>query len=249
VHPGNFPGEVVANDAPHFPFSTTGHKLYCTPTHFTGIMEPSLTAVLLVDHKFRTLTRRFLVETTSHDSIHHLKEKVKEERPNELSRFQLSDVSVWKTKGETVTHEFNCEPLAEMFERINVHDKDSVEELSEDRKVADLGLSNGETLLVRLPGTTYISAIVGCALMQIIAEVGDLVAKELDPEYELCFPRAFAKVFTDWDLQFNNIYDAPEGDMNIPNFVKHHEELLNQKRTLDPNVRCFRIFCFSTFDN
>ena len=62
-------------------------------------MGPSFTSVVLVDHNFKALTDRFLVETTPNDLIFHLKAKVKEERPDELSRYRRSDIRVWKTMG------------------------------------------------------------------------------------------------------------------------------------------------------
>jgi hypothetical protein len=53
----------------------------------------------------------------------------------------------------------------EILGSIDIHDEDTIEELPEDRKVADLGLSNGETLLVQMPVTSRIYTIVGCVLI------------------------------------------------------------------------------------
>jgi hypothetical protein len=54
-------------------------------------MEPSytLTMVLLVDHQFQALSRRFPVRTTPNDELSDLKEKVKELIPHFLSRFAI----------------------------------------------------------------------------------------------------------------------------------------------------------------
>lgn len=59
-------------------------------------------SVVLVKHNFKAKIGRFLVRTTPDDLIFNLKEKVKEERPEELSSIRRSDVRVWKTKGAMV---------------------------------------------------------------------------------------------------------------------------------------------------
>jgi hypothetical protein len=45
------------------------------------IMEPSYTAVVLVDHKFQALSECFKIKTAPSDEIFDLKEKVKETIP------------------------------------------------------------------------------------------------------------------------------------------------------------------------
>jgi hypothetical protein len=62
------------------------------------IMALSSTGVVVVDHSFQALTRRFVVETTSDTRINVLKIKV-QETYNDLNRFNIVDISVWNTKG------------------------------------------------------------------------------------------------------------------------------------------------------
>lgn len=130
-------------------------------------MKPSLIAVILVDHKFQALGRRFVVETAQDDLLFHLITKVKEKRHRYFSGHDtyISELAVWRTKGENVINKFNYKRLAEILRSINIHDEDTTKKLPEDLKVADLGLSNGETLLVQMPGTLRISTIFGCVLI------------------------------------------------------------------------------------
>jgi hypothetical protein len=66
------------------------------------IMEPLLTAVLLVDHKFQALDRRFIVDNAPHDIMFHLLAKVKEKRHRYFSGhdIDISELAMWRTKGE-----------------------------------------------------------------------------------------------------------------------------------------------------
>jgi hypothetical protein len=222
-------------------------------------MELSLTAVLLVDPDFRALSQRFLVETTPHDLIFHLKKKVKEERPNELSRFQHSYLSVWKPKGEMIIKKFNPRRTASLLARINVEDEDTIELLDEEDKVADFGPLEGQTLLVQLPGTSRIPPIVCCTLIQVIvddnltndipedSQVGDPITRNVDPDYKHCFLKAYEKRFTERDVALNSISDAPEGE--VLTFVEDYEKLLDRKRQVAPNVRCFCYLCFRLLTN
>ncbi|KAH8984472.1 hypothetical protein EDB92DRAFT_1490314 [Lactarius akahatsu] len=107
--------------------------------------------LLLVDYKFQAIGHRFEVNTTSGDfNINDLKKGVGEKRPNALSRASVdcSDLIVWKTM---IIDRSTAKRLAEILRDINVDDKDTIEKLSEDEQVADLGLSEGQTLLVRQP--------------------------------------------------------------------------------------------------
>ena len=63
-------------------------------------MERLLTDVILVDHKFQAISNCFLVEITAHNIIYDLKRKVKEKRHNDLSHFDILNLTVWKMKGE-----------------------------------------------------------------------------------------------------------------------------------------------------
>jgi hypothetical protein len=126
-----------------------------------------LTAVALVDHQFQALTDIFLVKTTPSDLIFHLKEKVKEKVPSKLSSIELPDLRVWMTMGAKVINEHTNEHMADILSTINVNDKGTIQRLFETNKLADLGLEDFQTLLVQLPGTSRISAIVGHVLIQV----------------------------------------------------------------------------------
>ena len=118
-------------------------------------MEPSLTAVVLVDHKLQALSDRFLVETTPNDLIYHLKKKVKQTTPIYFSRLAVDvrELVVWKTMGEMVINTHTQRNMAMILGKINAYMGNNalVKRLSEDDKVADLGLLNFQTLLVQLP--------------------------------------------------------------------------------------------------
>ncbi|KAH9027873.1 hypothetical protein EDB85DRAFT_2148231 [Lactarius pseudohatsudake] len=111
-------------------------------------MEPSETWLLLVDHNFRAIGGSFSVDTIpGDDNINKLKEKAKVERQIDLARVDAANLTVWKTK-DTID-ESNFERFAK---GIDVNDKDAIEKLSVRTRVADLGLSDSQTLLVRMPG-------------------------------------------------------------------------------------------------
>jgi hypothetical protein len=133
-------------------------------------MERPYTAIVLVDHRFLPLTRRFLVDRTPNDLIHDVMKKVKAEMSNDLSTFNISDLTVWKTMGEMVIDKSTSERLAEILScinRFNVNDGNTIQRLSHDRKLADLGLSDSQTLLIQCPGTSRIPTIVCRALLQV----------------------------------------------------------------------------------
>ena len=127
--------------------------------------------LLLVTYDFQAVGDSFLVDTTSSDVVYHLKKKVKEATPEALSRARVDPnvLTVWKTKGEMMINNSTRERLPEILRAINVRGQDTVEKLHEYGLVADLRLSDDETLLVRLPGTQRISSAVGCILMRSIA--------------------------------------------------------------------------------
>ena len=71
----------------------------------------------------------FRVENTPGNVVHHLKEKVKEKRPEALSRFHAdpADLTVWKTKGAKIRSTSNRNELAETLSRIDVDDQDTLD--------------------------------------------------------------------------------------------------------------------------
>ena len=130
-------------------------------------MESSFTSVVLVDHDFKAPTDYFLVETTPNDLIFHLKRKVKEERPDELSRYRRSDIRVWKSMGTLTINPSSEGRLLEILNAIDVDNAATIQQLPERLKLADLGLSEFQTLLVQLPGTSRIFTIAGRGLIQV----------------------------------------------------------------------------------
>jgi hypothetical protein len=219
-------------------------------------MPRTLIPVILVDHKFQALYDRFVVEATADDLIYDLKQKVKEKWHNVLSRFDISRLTMWKTKGEMIIKILPPSRLTEILENINVDDEDTIEQLGDEAKVGDLGLSVGQTLLVKLAGTPRISNVVGRSHSRRLQDIptgppiasnvdqgdqlfGPRITSKVDPEIAHCFLQAESKgSFTENDIQLNNIVE----DKNLkeaPKFVKDYEELLGRKRTLAPNVRYF----------
>jgi hypothetical protein len=77
--------------------------------------------------------------------------------------------------------------MAELLGSIDVDSADHIQVLGDGAKIANLGLSEDETLVVQLPGTSHISTIVGCILMQVIAE--DSPVDSWKPHHETCGPR------------------------------------------------------------
>jgi hypothetical protein len=121
----------------------------------SSIMGPE-TWLVLVDHKFRALGDCFWVQA---DNIHNLKMQVKELWANDLARVHAAKLSVWKTKGTMIINESTFHVLEDILRKINISDKNTIEELSGCESVADLGLSDGQMLLVQLPvpGASYFS--------------------------------------------------------------------------------------------
>jgi hypothetical protein len=139
----------------------------CTVPSFTFTMEHLYTGILLVDHKFHALTSRFAAETTANARIVALKQKAQEMSPSKLSSVELPDLRVWKMKGDMIIKKLTPQKLSEILGRIDIDDQDTIELLDDEEKVAGLGLSDGETLLVQLPGTSRIPTIVVRALIQV----------------------------------------------------------------------------------
>lgn len=199
-------------------------------------MEHILTPVILVDHKFWALSNHFVVVTTAHDLIFNLKMKVKEKRPYKLSRFNISYLTMWKTKGEKIINLSTLDNLKNILEGIEIHDKDTIQMFGDEVKVMDLGLSYGQILLIQLGSTSHFLTTIGCFLIQVIGvvtediSVGNPVMNVVDPEYFLRFLKAHARVFTEDDVKLNGISDTSE--VNVPSFVNRYEELLNRKRTV-----------------
>ncbi|KAH9176203.1 hypothetical protein EDB89DRAFT_2066023 [Lactarius sanguifluus] len=186
------------------------------------------TWLLPVNHTFQTtIGSRFSVLTFGEEDVETLKEKVMEKKQNNpaFTHVSASDLSVWKTKGELVINKVTIkESLVDILSGINIHNKDTIEELDEDEQVADLELSEGQILLVRLPAissTNYPSS-------------GESLASEVAPKYEDFFIMAETKgEFTEGDFDLNRIKEARQ---SVPAFVKTHETILARKRKADQTL-------------
>ena len=118
--------------------------------------------LLLVDHEFRPIGRRFSVETSDDDEISDLKKKVKEEKKATFSQyhpmFDTDFLTVWQTGGELVFNRSTTHRQEAILEKIknNVNDENVFWILEEEVVVATLPLTDGQVLIVRLPSmSTY----------------------------------------------------------------------------------------------
>ena len=85
------------------------------------------------------------------------------------SLINSGDCTMWRTKGKLIINMLTAKKLAQILRNIDVEDEDTIEDLLEDLTVADLQLSNGETLLLQMPGPgasrNSISATIRCVLI------------------------------------------------------------------------------------
>lgn len=79
-----------------------------------------------------------------------------QETDNDLNTFNIADITVWKTKGMR-TLPSKC--MAELLRSIDVNNVQHIQVLTNKSKVANLGLSEDETLVMQLPGTSHISSL------------------------------------------------------------------------------------------
>lgn len=190
-----------------------------------------------------------MVRVDASGIIDDLKQKVKES----ISRVHADrdQLTVWETKGEKIINNSTSKKrLAEILKSIDVDDEDAIEEINESQELAELKLPNGQTLLVRLPGSSRISTAVGCILIQAILGdrlkelAGSVIVSKVDENYKYkdLFLRAETKgKFSSGDIELNEIMFVDENNPRDPQFVKDFEKILSRKRKLDPNVSCFCI--------
>ncbi|KAH9052031.1 hypothetical protein EDB83DRAFT_2521899 [Lactarius deliciosus] len=188
------------------------------------------TWLLPVDHTFQTtIGSRFSVLTSGEEDVETLKAKVMEKKENNpaFTYVSASGLSVWKTKGELVIDKVTIkESLGDILFSIDVHNKDTIEELDEEEQVANLELSEGQILLVRLPASAISSTKSPSS--------GDSLTSEVATKYEEISIIAETKgEFTEGDFDSNRIKEAPQ---NVPAFVKTHETILARKRKVDQTL-------------
>ena len=124
--------------------------------------------LLLVHHDFQAFGSRFFVHIDSSGMIYDLRDKIMEKKPEALSRARVDpdELTVWKTKGEMIFYYSTSKKrLAEILKSIDVDDVDAIEEISDSEQLEHLELSDGQTLIMRLPGSSCISTAVGCVLI------------------------------------------------------------------------------------
>ena len=114
-------------------------------------METLSTSVIVVNHEFQDPSHILMVDTPSNASILTLKRKTEEKLPGLLSSFVLPSIFVWKMKCIKKGITRGC--LLEILENIDINDTGTIVEIYDNHKVADLALSDKETLLLQLPGT------------------------------------------------------------------------------------------------
>ncbi|KAH9995503.1 hypothetical protein BJV77DRAFT_222440 [Russula vinacea] len=187
-------------------------------------MAPAKIRVLFVDHEFQAIGKSFKVITAAQDEIEDLKEKAIKKSGIDVT---VTFVSVWTSTliiDETVTPE----RLAELLRNV----KDEATEVHETVKVAGLGLTNGQVLLMQVMRRHAL------ALSEIDA-LGDPITSSLNPAYKDSILYAHTKgKFIDSDFVSNDV--VVEND-EVPEFVRKYEEMLSRKRKVLDNVRCFRI--------
>ena len=133
-----------------------------------------------------------------------------------------------------------------MLRGINVDDMDTIQRVFEHVKVANLQLSEGETLLVRVPCTSRISipTTIRCVLIQVIDDgsddvpevasnedrsVSQLVTSPVHPDYEDMILRATTKgIFTKADIGLNDTEVAHPSE--VTQHVLKFETRLSPKR-------------------
>ena len=124
--------------------------------------------LLFVHHDFQAFGSRFFVHIDSSGMIYDLRDKIVEKKPEALSRARVdpNELTVWKTKGEMIFYYSTSKKrLAEILKSIDVDDVDAIEEISASVQLEHLELSDGQTLIMRLPGSSCISTAVGCVLI------------------------------------------------------------------------------------
>ncbi|KAI9459836.1 hypothetical protein BJY52DRAFT_1264037 [Lactarius psammicola] len=118
------------------------------------------------------------------------------------------------------------ERSAEILRSINVDDKDTIEELGASEVVADLELSDGQILLIRMPATTPNRVNI----------IKNPIRSKVDQEYQVLFLHAHTKGrFTEDDFFRNQVADVNEG--KVPEFVEKYEKMLGQKRRVTSDMR------------
>lgn len=117
-------------------------------------MDPSssiYTGVVIVNIKFEALTSRFVVKTTPEDTVDSLKLKVQEKRHG-VGHSHVTNMTVWLPKGSKKIMVLTPKRMAQALASIDTDNAEHIRVLGDGSKVANLGMSEDETLIVQLLG-------------------------------------------------------------------------------------------------
>ena len=104
--------------------------------------------VLLIAHNLEALGENFKVGTPPH--IDGLKEIVKEKSPDILANVGVARLTVWRcTDPTTILDAEGAEVLSRQIR--DLFSNQNVKQIDASTKIAELNISEGETLLVKLP--------------------------------------------------------------------------------------------------
>jgi hypothetical protein len=109
---------------------------------------------LVIDHEKTPIGAPFDISVASGDSIHDLKRKVKNEKPNALVKIDADNLVVWKCPELCDTDEKNEEQILELIKTVNFSDE---RKIAARKRVMNLGLSENDILLVQMLGTVLLS--------------------------------------------------------------------------------------------
>ena len=117
-------------------------------------MGSSCVWILFVDHRFQAIGPCFQVDTASVDIVESLKEMARDKRPIAFFRADANpaDCTVWRTKGDLIINSSTIDNLEQILRSIDECDEKTIEDLVEDDEVESLQLSDGEVLLLQMPG-------------------------------------------------------------------------------------------------
>jgi hypothetical protein len=127
---------------------------------------------LLINHEKKPIGKRFSVKLSPEDRIWALKEKVKQERENDLIGIDAPNISVWKCPelyiaGDTAGNELTPDEITRRINETDFNDNRVAACPRVDRRVAELRLSEDDTLLVQIPCACSYSSTMNLSLKDI----------------------------------------------------------------------------------
>jgi hypothetical protein len=121
-------------------------------------MESSQSWVILLDEQLQVTRKMFPISTSGNDNIHTLTLKVKAYW-QDLANVEPTTLTVWRFSDNAPPFEF--EDLDTMQRLVSeAFFKKQVILLRQNRKIANLHLSEEEVLLIQVPSTSRISTVV-----------------------------------------------------------------------------------------